>query len=67
MEAALLYTWAVELGLGVLESIGITPTSRKGWADIQNRLARSFQLPPDPKSARYGKRRAGRSRPGADD
>ena len=46
MEAALLYTWAVELGLGVLEGIGIEPRSRRGWADIQNRLARSLQLPP---------------------
>ncbi|MGA7420634.1 MAG: helix-turn-helix domain-containing protein [Acidimicrobiales bacterium] len=46
MEAALLYTWAVELGLGVLECLDIEPRSRKGWADIQNRLARSLQLPP---------------------
>lgn len=46
MEAALLYTWAVELGLGVLEGIGIEPRSRKGWADVQNRWARSWRLPP---------------------
>ena len=45
MEAALLYTYAVELGLGVLEGFGIEPTSAKGWAGIQNRLARSLQLP----------------------
>jgi TetR/AcrR family transcriptional repressor of uid operon len=47
MQAALLYTWAVELGLGVLEGIGIEPRSRKGWSEIQNRLARSLQLPSD--------------------
>lgn len=47
MEAALLYTWAVELGLGVLEGIGIEPRSAKGWSEVQNRLARALQLPPD--------------------
>ena len=47
MEAAVLYTWAIELGLGVLESFGIEPGSPEGWADVQNRLARSLQLPPD--------------------
>ena len=49
MEAALLYTWAVELGLGVLESLGIEPRSARSWADVQNRMARSLQLPPDQK------------------
>ena len=39
-------TWAVELGLGVLEAIGIEPT-RKGWSDMLNRVARAMQLPPD--------------------
>jgi AcrR family transcriptional regulator len=47
MQAALLYTWATELGLGVLESFGIEPASTDGWADVQNRLARSLKLPPD--------------------
>jgi AcrR family transcriptional regulator len=47
LEAAVLHTWAVELGLGVLESMGIEPRSKQTWADVQNRLARSFQLPPD--------------------
>jgi hypothetical protein len=47
VEAAILYTWAAELGLGVLEGLGIEPRSIKGWADIQNRLARGLQLPPD--------------------
>jgi AcrR family transcriptional regulator len=44
---ALLYTWAAEVGLGVLEAVGIQPKSAKGWADAQNRLARGLQLPPD--------------------
>jgi AcrR family transcriptional regulator len=47
IEAAVLYTWAVELGVGVLESLGVAPTSPEAWADIQNRLARSWRLPPD--------------------
>lgn len=47
METAVLYTWATELGLGVLESVGIRPKSAKAWADISNRMARSLQLPPD--------------------
>lgn len=47
MQAALLYTWAAELGLGVLESFGIEPTSAEGWAEMHNRLARSLKLPPE--------------------
>jgi AcrR family transcriptional regulator len=47
MQAALLYTWAAELGLGVLESFGIEPASAEGWAEVQNRLARSLKLPPE--------------------
>jgi len=46
MEAALLYVWAAEVGLGVLEGLGIEP-SPKAWAETQNRLARSWELPPD--------------------
>jgi AcrR family transcriptional regulator len=45
MPATVLYTWAVELGLGVLESMGIEPASVDAWADVHNRLARSLQLP----------------------
>ena len=47
LRAAVLYTWAAELGLGVLESVGIQPPSGKAWAEVQNRVGRSFQLPPD--------------------
>jgi len=47
LEAVVLQTWAVELGLGVLEALGIEPRSKRGWADVQNRLARSLKLEPD--------------------
>jgi len=51
IEAAVLFVWAAELGLGVLESVGIEPRTVKSWADVQNRFARSWQLPPDRKRA----------------
>ena len=47
IETAVLYTWATELGLGVLEGVGIEPRSAKAWAEVQNRVARSLRLPPD--------------------
>jgi AcrR family transcriptional regulator len=58
IETAVLYTWAVELGLGVLEGIGIEPRSTRAWADIQNRMARSLQLPPDDQVRPAPRRRA---------
>jgi AcrR family transcriptional regulator len=63
VPTAVLVTWATEVGLGVLEAVGIEPRSPKAWSDIQNRLARSFQLPPDdqerprPRKARERKTR----------
>ncbi len=62
IETAVLYTWAAELGLGVLEAIGIEPKSRKGWADAHNRFARSLQLPPDDQ-ARTPPAKISRTRP----
>lgn len=63
VPTAVLGTWALELGLGVLEGMGIEPRSRKAWADITNRMARSFQLPPDGEDRkRPRKRTASRSR-----
>jgi AcrR family transcriptional regulator len=47
LRTAVIYTWAVEVGLGVLEAVGIEPRSRKAWADMANRFARGLQLPPD--------------------
>lgn len=50
LDTAVLFTWAAELGLGVLESMGVEPRTASAWADMQNRVARSFQLPPDERS-----------------
>ena len=52
LRTAVIYTWAVEVGLGVLESMGIEPQSPKAWADMANRFARSLQLAPDEGSRR---------------
>jgi AcrR family transcriptional regulator len=46
LPAAVLYTWAAEVGLGVLEAMGIEPRSRRGWADAAGRFARGLTLPP---------------------
>ena len=45
LQAAVLYTWAAEVGLGVLEALGIQPKSRRGWSDVTERFARSLMLP----------------------
>src|SRR3954447_18267111 len=47
LRTAVIYTWAVEVGLGVLEGVGIEPRSTKDWADMANRFARSLKLPPE--------------------
>jgi AcrR family transcriptional regulator len=46
MQSAVLYSWAAEVGLGVLEALGIEPRTRKGWADASGRFARGLTLPP---------------------
>jgi len=56
LSDAVLYSWAAELGLGVLEAIGISPSSPDGWADAANRFARALQLPPA-KNPPRGRRR----------
>jgi AcrR family transcriptional regulator len=43
---AVLFTWAAEVGLGVLEAVGISPKSKKSWADMSTRFGRSLTLPP---------------------
>lgn len=45
---AVLYTWAAEVGLGVMEAVGIRPRTRKGWADMAARFGRGLTLPPLP-------------------
>jgi hypothetical protein len=52
LRTAVIYTWAVEVGLGVLESMGIEPQSPEVWADMANPFARSLQLAPDEGSRR---------------
>lgn len=46
LETAVLFTWAAEIGLGLLEVLGISP-SPEGWADAYDRLMRGLKLPPE--------------------
>jgi AcrR family transcriptional regulator len=57
LRTAVIYTWAVELGLGVLEAVGIEPRSARAWGDMANRFARSLRLPPDQESRNGWRRR----------
>ena len=61
LQAAVLDTWAVELGLGVLEGVGIEPRSKRGWADAHNRFARSLQLPPDDQERKRPRKAPGKA------
>jgi len=45
VPAAALYTWAAELGLGMLEAFGMGPVDAEAWSEFQNRVARSMRLP----------------------
>lgn len=47
LHDAVLYTWASEVGLGVLEALGIRPHSKKSWADMAARFGRGLTLPPE--------------------
>ncbi len=47
LHDAVMVTWAIEVGLGVLEAFGIEPTSRRTWGDMSARFGRSLLLPPD--------------------
>ena len=42
---AVLYTWAAEVGLGIMEAVGIEPRTKKGWADMAARFGRGLTLP----------------------
>jgi AcrR family transcriptional regulator len=46
IEAFSLFTWSAEIGLGLLEVLGIVP-SPDGWADVYDRLVRGLALPPE--------------------
>lgn len=47
IRTAVMYTWAAELGLGILEALGVTPTSPEDWAEMAARCGRAMTLPPD--------------------
>ena len=56
IPTAVLYVWAAELGLGMLEAFGMEPDDPEQWADIQTRLAESLR------GARAARPRAPRTR-----
>ncbi len=45
VETAVLLTWAIELGLGMLEAFDLPPASPERWAAIQRRVARALLMP----------------------
>lgn len=45
MRAAVLMLWSLELGLGVVEALGLDPPDADAWADLTNRLIRSIEPP----------------------
>lgn len=47
LHDAVMVTWAIELGLGVLEAFGIEPNSPQSWGDMSARFGRALLLPPD--------------------
>lgn len=61
LQAAVLYSWAAEVGLGVLEAVGIQPRSRRGWSDVSERFARSLMLPKSSEVATSQKTKGDRS------
>lgn len=44
LASAVMMTWAAEIGLGILEVLGISPDP-EGWADAYDRLVRGLKLP----------------------
>jgi TetR/AcrR family acrAB operon transcriptional repressor len=54
VRTAVLYTWAAELGLGLLEALGIEPTSADDWADMAARCGRAMTLPAEEPAAGAG-------------
>lgn len=58
---AVLHTWAVEVGLGVLEAFGIEPRSKKSWGDLAARFGQSLLLAPSEVGVARTRRRTARS------
>ena len=46
LQAAVTYTWAAEVGLGVLEAFGLGPERPEGWSDMAARVGRALRLEP---------------------
>jgi len=45
MRAVVLMLWSIELGLGVVEALGLEPPDPDAWADLTERLVRSIEPP----------------------
>lgn len=45
MRAAVVMLWSMELGLGVVEALGLAPPDPATWADLTDRLMRSIERP----------------------
>jgi AcrR family transcriptional regulator len=45
MRAAVLMLWSIELGLGVVEALGLESPDPEAWAELTRRLVRSIEPP----------------------
>lgn len=63
---AVLFTWASELGLGVLEAMGITPHTKKSWSDLSARFGRALTLRPEEVDGPAPRPTSARRRPNKD-
>jgi AcrR family transcriptional regulator len=45
MRAAVLMLWSIELGLGVVEALGLGAPDPAAWSDLTERLVRSIEAP----------------------
>jgi len=48
MRAAVLMLWSMELGLGVIEALGLEPPDPDAWADLTHRFIHSIGRPDRP-------------------
>jgi len=44
MRAAVLMLWSIELGLGVVEALGLETPDADAWADLTDRLVAAIEL-----------------------
>ena len=45
MRAAVLMLWSIELGLGVVEALGLDAPEPEAWADLTRRLIQAIEAP----------------------